>query len=60
MNKSVVNFMCLIPIHRSTMNDYTLLKYYLTSLRAREMNKNGLSFAICGRENMDFGPNFQS
>ena len=47
MNKSVANIMCIIPIHRSTMNDYTLLKYYLTPLIAKEMNKNGLLFAIC-------------
>lgn len=45
--------MCIMLIDTSNMNDFTLLKYYLTSLIAKEI-KNGLSFDMYWRNKMDF------
>lgn len=45
--------MCIMLIDISNMNDFTLLKYYLTSLIAKEI-KNGLSFDMYWRNKMDF------
>lgn len=47
--------MCIMLIDISDMNDFTLLKYYLTSLIAKEI-KNGLSFDMYWRNKMDFSP----
>lgn len=47
-----------MPTDINNMNDFTLQKYYMTSLKAKR-NKNGLSFALLGRKNTDFTPKFQ-